>query len=363
MSVLKYAPAVFAVGNEYQIVILVKESSVMWIKIGDKTFYDHSNGVLRSSSDVHKITVPAHLLNKEMKYTVCYRKMIERKPYFSETGDVEEIDFYFTMIPEDRVTLYQIADAHGMVKQSIAAAKVFEEKYGQINILVLNGDVIDHSGDVKNFEAIYAIAEGITAGACPIIFSRGNHDTRGIYAEIFENYTPTRYGKSYFDFELPGFYGVVLDCGEDKLDSHPEYGNTNCHEHFRREETEYLKNLATTGQFKEAEDKKKLVIAHVPFSMKFPHPFNIEEDTYKNWCKTLKNCLKPDVMLAGHTHRYAILRENDENDAFGVPCPAVVGSAPNTRERTFAGAGLIFEGKKITAVFTNENEVTKELVI
>lgn len=364
-KIIKNSPAVFAVERNYSIFIQVVESSVMWIRVGDECYYDHSNGVLRSSRNIHNITVPAEKLDSAGEYTVCYRKMIERKPYFSVTGEVEEVTYAFRPVSSKKLNLYQIADAHGMVDGSVAAAKVFEKKYGKIDLLVLNGDVIDHSGNVENFNAIYDIAAGITEGNIPIIFSRGNHDTRGIYAEEFENYTPTRVGTSYYSFRISDVWGLVLDCGEDKSDTNAEYGNTNCHEAFRRYETEFLESIVKNKENEYAAEgvKKKLIFAHVPFTRRFKPPFNIEEDTYAYWAKLLREEVKPDLMIAGHTHKYSIDRPGCDNDVLGQPCTVVVASQPNTKERFYAGGGVVFDKDKTKVVFSNQNEITYEEII
>jgi 3',5'-cyclic AMP phosphodiesterase CpdA len=52
-----------------------------------------------------------------------------------------------------------------------------------IDLLVLNGDISDHSSSVQNISMIYQIASGITEGRRPCIYSRGNHDMRGAFAE------------------------------------------------------------------------------------------------------------------------------------------------------------------------------------
>ena len=44
----KTAPAVFAVGNEYQIMVPVKSELLFWVSVGDQAFYDHINGIMRS---------------------------------------------------------------------------------------------------------------------------------------------------------------------------------------------------------------------------------------------------------------------------------------------------------------------------
>ena len=157
MNDSKWTPIVYAVGDKYIVTVPTEVPTVMWVKVGEECYYDHSNGVLRSSRNIHSITVPGEKLESAGEYTVCYRKMIERKPYFSVTGEVEEVTYAFRPVSSKKLNLYQIADAHGMVEGSVAAAKAFEKKYGKVDLLVLNGDVIDHSGSLENFDAIYKI--------------------------------------------------------------------------------------------------------------------------------------------------------------------------------------------------------------
>lgn len=358
-SILKNTPAVFSVGDNYKIFIQTSESALMWIKVGEECYFDHSNGVIRSGTNMHKITLPAEALDKEKRYTVCYRRVIERKPYFSQTGDVEEISFEFSPLPDEKFNVFQVADAHGMINQPVAAAKVFENEFGKIDLLVLNGDVIDHSGRIENFDAIYEITSLITKGRIPTVFSRGNHDTRGIYAENIADYTPTLDGNSYFSFRVSGLWGLVLDCGEDKADSHAEYGNTICCHSFRREETRYLENIIKNAKSEYEADgvKRKIILAHSPFTTRFNEPFNIEEDTYEYWTKLIKENIKPDVMLCGHTHKFDINRPGDEKDVYGIGWPVVVASRPSIKERRFAGGGLVFDGDSITAVFCDEEKI------
>lgn len=361
-NVLKYSPTVFAVGNNYQIFIPVKLSSVMWVRVGDKCFYDHSNGVLRSAVSIHKITVPMKLLDSAKKYTVCYREMIERKPYFSVTSEVFEKDYEFSPLPSEDFNAYHISDAHGQVDPPVASAKAFEEKYGKIDLLILNGDVIDHSGSLENFDAIYKICSEITNGSIPVIFSRGNHDTRGEFAEKIADYTPTRVGYSYFSFRLGTLWGLVLDCGEDKLDTNAEYGNTNCCHEFRIEETEYLKTIIENAdsEYSGAGVTRKLIIAHSPFSRKFESPFDIEDDIYTEWCTLLREEIKPNVMISGHTHTVDILPVGDERHVHGCPCPVVIGAIPDRSKKTHVGCGLVFKGDGLSAVFNLGEEIRGE---
>lgn len=358
-SILKNTPAVFAVGNNYQIIVPVKKESVMWVQIGDKCFYDESNGILCSAKGIHRMTVPCEVLNEAGQYSVCYRRIIKRKPYFSVTHSVQQQKFTFRKVPEGRATAYQIADAHNMIDEPVAAAKKFIEGYGKIDFLILNGDVPEDSGKIKNFDTIYEICSRITKGEIPVVFSRGNHDTRGIYAEKIAEYTPCENGNSYFTFKIGGVFGIVLDCGEDKPDNHEEYGNMVACEFFRKKETAFLEKLSADFEAVKAEANPEhiIVVAHNPFTRRYPEPFNIEEDTYAYWSRLLKEKIRPEIMICGHIHKFSVDYPGCDKDAFGQPCPVVVGSQVDKHKRSFAGSGFIFEKDNIQIIFNDDKEI------
>ena len=52
-------PTVYAVGKNYQIIVPVTKECVMWVKVGDRCFYDDSNGILRSLTTAFMKTVSA----------------------------------------------------------------------------------------------------------------------------------------------------------------------------------------------------------------------------------------------------------------------------------------------------------------
>ena len=84
---LKTAPAVFAVENEYQIMVSTTRPVLFSVLIDGEEYFDESNGILRSLSDLHRVKVPMAALDKAGKYVVRVRPLIERKPYFTETDD------------------------------------------------------------------------------------------------------------------------------------------------------------------------------------------------------------------------------------------------------------------------------------
>lgn len=354
-------PCVFAVNKTYQILIPVIRASLMWIKIGDHCYYDDSNGILRSQNMVHRITVPMEELDAIGKYTVCERVLIERKPYFSETEDLCEYEFAFYPVKEKNARAYHISDTHNMTEEPIRAAKAF----GEFDFLILNGDVPEDSGSIENFDVIYKIVFALTGGEKPVVFFRGNHDLRGIYAERLVEFTPNDYGKTYYTFRLGTIWGIVLDCGEDKDDSHPEYGNTVCCHAFRKKQSMFIREVIENAENEYLQDgiETRLVIVHNPFTEQIGEPFNIEEELYKEWAELLKKHICPDLMVCGHIHELYVSYPGDEHDSLGHPCPVLVSSLVDHEKNYYVGCGLEF-GDNIRGTFTSsEASVVGEFII
>ncbi len=353
-------PAVYAVADRYIVTVPVTHESVMWVKVGERCFYDDSNGILRSASMTHKMELPQKYLDEAREYTVCWRIVNERKPYFADLGDVEECTFSFRPVTGPDIRIYHIADAHNRYTGPIAAGTYFGDK---LDVLVLNGDIPNHSGDIKNFTAIHMIAGEITHGELPVIFSRGNHDTRGIFAEALPNYTPTDNGKSYFTVHLGPVWALVLDCAEDKPDTNAEYGHTICCHDFRLRETEFLRELADEGEkeFNAPGVEHRLVIAHCPFSWTDKPPFDIEQELYTEWCEILREKIHPELMLCGHVHKCYITLPGEERDHKGQPCPVVCASRIDKEDKEFfVGGAITLSDSSMLVEFTDNKKTVLE---
>lgn len=344
-------PSVFAIDGRYQIIVPFACSAIVWAKVGENTYYDDSNGILKSNNYVHKVEVPMEELDKAGEYTLCYRKMIDRQPYFPVSEDTVELVYGFKPVSDGKINIYHISDAHNMEEQPIKAGSYFGD---DLDLLILNGDIPDHSGDIANFNSIYRICSGITEGTRPIVFSKGNHDTRGIYGESFCEYTPSDNGRPYYTFRLGKLWGLVLDCGEDKDDSHDAYSHTACFHNYRLKETKWLEEVVRKGEYKADGVEHRLVICHVPFSYIQKPPFDIEQDIYRHWTELVSNEIRPELLLYGHTHVCKVYEPGSDFDAYKLQtCPAVVGGKPDRNNGIYSGCAITLSEKEPKILFTS----------
>lgn len=318
-------PTVCAVGNEYQIIVPVKFNMLFSVIVGNKEYFNHSNGIRISTTKIQRVTVPMAELDREKKYTVVCQRMKKRLAYRSITNKtVTKIEYEFNPVEKtENINIFQIADSHGFIDEACAAAKNFGKK---IDLLILNGDIANSSATFDEIITCYKIASNITEGTVPCIISRGNHDLRGRYAEVLVDHMPNRNGNSYYTFKVGCIWGILVDCGEDKVDSHEEYGGTICCHQYRQDVTDYIKEIIEKEEYSQDGIKYRLVLSHVPFPFKCEPPFDIEPEIYTQWCRLLKENVKPDMLLAGHLHECGIGEFGGRYDTYGQPCRVIVGS-------------------------------------
>lgn len=324
-----FYPAVYAVEKNYQILIPVRSPSVMWISVGDRTVYDAVGGVMRSGTLYHKISVPMEVLDREKEYTVHWREVGERRAYFSVTGEETRHTFAFRPVAKTgSIRICHISDAHGRVEAPVRAAwtAVREETpeaetvTDGLDLVVFTGDLPNHTGDEEQLRTVPAIASALTHGEIPIVSARGNHDTRGAFAEHLPEVSPSLDGRFYYTFRLGRIWGLVLDCGEDKPDDHAEYGNVNCFSEYRREEDRFLDRIIEEKEYLADGITTRLVLCHNPFPFPRPEPFDIERDIYARWAKQIGSRIRPDLMISGHLHVTEVCLPGCARDKNGLFC-------------------------------------------
>lgn len=352
-------PTVCAAGDNYIIITPVKYKALLGVRVGEREYWSSSNGVKVSDTKFHRVPVPARELDSAGAYTVLYRRMIKRLSYYPPTGRQQEFEYAFTPVPADRPPrIYHVADTHGLNKEPIELAKT----HGNIDLLVLNGDIADASDTEAMLLNHYIITSGITGGQIPCVISRGNHDLRGRLAEKLERYMPVSDGKFYYTFRAGAVWGMVLSTGEDKPDGNAEYGGTICCHDYRIEETAFIKDVIKRAESEYGAPgvSYRLIISHVPFSATDKPPFDIEQELFGEWCSLLKEHVRPDLMLCGHYHRNAVIMPGDEYDDKGQPCPVIWASELNKKEGRFSSAMIELDGDKahITFDFTYKEPET-----
>ena len=329
-------PVVYAVEKNYQIMFRVDTPAFAWIKIGDRTFDDAVCGMMRSIPGMRRITVPQALLDAAGSYTVVLQLIEERLSYFTKTLGVESFDFAFSPVPNENPRACLLGDAHGDLEGAFKAAKAS----GAFDFLIVGGDIDECTEESKLLSA-YRLAARLTGGAKPVVYARGNHEIRGPLAELLPQFVPARNGYTYYTFRLGSIWGVVLDCGEDKADSHEEYGGYARFHDFRLEQTAWLRQVAARAEteFAAPDVTHRVCIVHADFPRKDEPPFDIERELYQIWCDLLGK-MGVELIVSAHMHSYQYLLPGDPALRLRIPCPLLIGTVK--RGGVVGGSGLVF---------------------
>ena len=183
---------------------------------------------------------------------------------------------------------------------------------------------------------------------------RGNHETRGNLAREFSRYFPKEDGKIYGAYRLGDIMVVMLDSGEDKADSHPVYAGLTDFDAYRTEQAAWLEELVQTKEYKTA--RYRIVISHFPLVMPSD---NRKEGVWKGWEDAIRKFLPVlnragvDLLVSGHTHRYAYYEAGTEGNNF----PVLIQGA-------YCAARLdVKDGKIQVKVIDTAGQVLKEAVL
>ena len=148
----------------------------------------------------------------------------------------------------------------------------------------------------------------------PTVYARGNHETRGREAHLFGKVCPTPTGEPYYMFRQGPVAFLVLDGGEDKPDSAPEYSGTVDFDSYRAAELEWIREVAKDPVFADA--PVKVAVMHIP-------AIGREDSWYgQKWVSEnfvpILNQAGVDIMLSGHHHRHIYVQPGECGNAFPI---------------------------------------------
>ncbi len=238
-------PVVFDNGTDYAVVFATNDRATAYIEYDYngthyKTFAA-DNG-RKVNSKIHTVRVPyAHL--SENTYKVGATRVLDELTYGGRTGKTIESDpIAFHDQLGDRMRVLTVSDWHTRNDQAAETAA----KLGDYDAVILLGDAapgIMYEDEVAKY--LVGFGARVSRGQMPVIFARGNHETRGRMAAKLSGYLGI--DTFYYTARLGNVDLVVLDSGEDKEDSHPEYGDMDAYAANRQQMVRWLNDLEPTG--------------------------------------------------------------------------------------------------------------------
>lgn len=268
---------------------------------------------------VHTVKVTGLQKGTTYRYRIFSKEIREEAPYRVWYGDVATLarldrrELYFTTLDTDKeeVRFAVVNDIHGD-NESLSALLGNVEKE-KTDFVFFNGDMVSHMDSEKDiFEGFMNTAVRLFAARIPFYYSRGNHESRGVYASRYMDYFPASTKVPYYSFRQGPVFFIVLDGGEDKPDSDIEYHGTAAFDQYREEQAEWLREVTQSPEFKSA--PFKVAVIHIPpFGSTWHGPLH----TKKLFVPVLDQA-GIDLMLCGHLHQYQYIDAGQKECSFPV---------------------------------------------
>lgn len=303
-------------------------SSIELKKEGSDTstyHYHVQNGLKAANDTFHFIRAEKLEAGTTYQYRIHSKEIRSFQPYKVTFGDSIASQWYTfrTINPKSKGgSLFVTSDTHNDPKKLETLLKLCD--YTTCDAFFYAGDVMNYMETMETpFQAFIDTSVKMFASSIPFEVVRGNHETRGKMARIYPKLFPKKNGHIYGSYLLGDIFVIMLDCGEDKPDTHNVYAGLIDFDHYRSEQAEWLKQLVRTKEFKKA--KYRIVISHFPMAVgKYKSKTSTHGmDDLTRKCLPILNKARIDLMVSGHTHKYAFI----ETHSYGNNFPILVGSS------------------------------------
>lgn len=315
------------------LVFLTSAKAFAWVELKAKganavpeRYYNATNGLRDANTIFHSVRVEGLKPGTSYEYRLMSKEMRSFQPYKVTFGDSIASQWYSfsTVDPKQKgASFFVTSDIHSDASKLERLLNLCD--YKTCDAFFYVGDMMNYMDtEEAPFKSFIDTSVKLFATSTPFELVRGNHETRGDMARVFPSLFPKKDGKIYGSYRLGDIMVVMVDCGEDKPDSHWVYAGLTDFDRYRSEQAEWLKKLVKSKEYKEA--KYRIVMTHFPLV--------IEGEEYKqdvgHGLKDLRSKFLPilkhanvDLMVSGHTHRFAF-----HNPGVGeCDFPVLVGSA------------------------------------
>lgn len=325
------------VGNGITVMWETTVPAYCWVEYGTDTTQlkrarNIVDGQVVCNNKLHKVRIDGLQPGQKYYYRVCSQEILLYQAYKKVFGNTAQSDFSeFTLPAADTEAFTAIVfnDLHQHTNTFRALCKQIQNI--DYDFVVFNGDCVDDPVDHNQATTfISELTEGVRGDRIPTFFMRGNHEIRNAYSIGLRDHYDYVGDKTYGSFNWGDTRIVMLDCGEDKLDTHWVYYGLNDFTQLRNEQVDFLKKELSSKDFKKA--KKRVLIHHIPL-----YGNDGENLCADLWTKLLEKA-PFNVSLNAHTHKYAYHPKGE----LGNNYPVIIGGG----YRMDGATVMILEKKK-----------------
>ena len=331
---------------------LTNKKCVSWVElsVGDEPVVkvQHAtDGLIAVNDSIQKIRLEHLLPGTVYRYQVFSKEILKFDPYklvYGNTIASEKYQFTTPGMMAKEVSMIILNDIHD---RPASFSHLMNMNGGHpYDLVFLNGDMFDfQKNEVQLVSNLLNPCGEIFSTIKPFLFIRGNHETRGSFARDIHSYFENIDDANYFAFTQGPVHFICLDTGEDKEDSHQEYGGLVNFDAYRERQSVWLEQQLKSRAYKKA--KYKVVLMHIP------HYHSGEAHGVLHCRKMfgdLFNQYKIDLLICGHTHVYGVHLPQE-----GHNFPIIIGGGPLVSKRTVMR--LHADQKRLSVTMTRDDGV------
>lgn len=278
-----------------------------------------NHGQFDANNQFHKIVL------SDLKPATCYQyrvvtvDILKMAPYQVIYGDTTKSDIYSFTTKSNKFKPFSFGVVNDIHERSSVLNSLLEigEK-SHPDLYFFNGDMMnDYTDESQFFNGFLDVSVKRFAKKKPFVYVRGNHETRGSQSRNLAAYLHFNENKYYGAFNYNGVNFIILDSGEDKVDSNKYYYGLADFDQYRIEQEKWLKTYVKTPEYLNA--KYRIVLLHMPFiSEEFYGGEYVKSshgilDSRKKWVPHLN---KSDLLISAHTHEYSFLEVGADQNEF-----------------------------------------------
>jgi predicted phosphodiesterase len=256
------------------------------------------DGQVVCNNRIHKIRLDGLEPGVRYFYRIASREITLYRTYLKEFGRTAYSPEYSFRLPpsgESDFTAIVFNDLHKNKALVDTLTHVIRDV--EYDFVLLNGDVFaDPADEADAVDFLSHLSKKVDGAGHPIILLRGNHEIRNAYSMELRDILDYIGDKTYGAFDWGDTRFVMLDCGEDKPDSHEVYYGLNDFERLRLDQVGFLEGELSGDAFLDA--GKRVLVHHIPV-------YGLDDDF--NPCRELWHPMLGgapfDICINGHTHR------------------------------------------------------------
>ena len=309
---------------------------------GIRTCVSVKDGLVAAYDTANAIRLDSLEAATEYEYRIVSTRIDSFEPYRVTYGESATTPWYAFRTPDPAARSFSFVAMNDIHDTPEKCRRLLENQpLDSIDMVFYVGDMMNYfERPEQPYESFIDVSVDLFARHKPFAVVRGNHETRGRLARTYDRYIHNTPEGRYYGFYTFGDTAVVmLDCGEDKPDSHEVYAGLAAFDAYRLEQVRWLREVIRSREFRRA--RHRIVLLHIPPVDERMAPQDealvsgmMEWHGNVHWGQILLPLLdrtRIDLMITAHQHSFHLLPAmkgvhdfpiiiNDNRSAMTVRC-------------------------------------------